>query len=41
MIHLLRQHGADPLRTNHYGVSPLSLARTIGNYDVSQFFADL
>jgi hypothetical protein len=26
---------------NHHGVSPLSLARTIANYDVAQFFADL
>jgi hypothetical protein len=41
MIRLLRAAGADPLRQNNYGHSPLSLARTIGNYDVEQYFADL
>lgn len=41
MIALLRRAGADPLRENHHGVSPLSLARDIGNYDVAQFFSDL
>ena len=35
IISLLRQAGADA------GVSPLSLAQTIGNYDVAQFFGDL
>jgi hypothetical protein len=41
MIVFLRQAGADPIRQNHHGVSPLSLARKIGNYDVAQFFSDL
>jgi ankyrin repeat protein len=41
LIDLLRQHGADPMRKNLHGVSPLDLARTIGNYDVAQFFRDL
>jgi ankyrin repeat protein len=41
MIALLRRAGADPLRKNHHGVSPLNLARDIANYDVAQFFADL
>ncbi|MDR3404414.1 MAG: ankyrin repeat domain-containing protein [Chthoniobacter sp.] len=41
LIRLLRKAGADPRRKNHYGVSPLSLVRTIGNYDVRQFFSDL
>ena len=40
-IVLLRNAGADPLAKNEHGVSPLSLARTIGNYDVATFFADL
>jgi ankyrin repeat protein len=41
MIDLLRRAGADSKRQNSRGVSPLSLARTIGNYDVAQFFSDL
>ena len=41
MIELLRSAGADPTRQNRHGVSPLSLARSIGNYDVARFFADL
>ena len=41
LIALLRRAGADPNRKNHHGVSPLELARTIGNYDVAQFFSDL
>jgi ankyrin repeat protein len=41
MIQLLRDAGADPLHQNHSGRSPLTLARTIGNYDVEQYFADL
>jgi len=40
-ISLLRRYGADPLRKNAAGVSPLGLARTIGNYDVAQYFQDL
>jgi uncharacterized protein len=41
LIRLLRERGADPYSMNNYGVSPLLLARTIGNYDVAQFFRDL
>jgi len=41
LIKVLRASGADPLATNENGVSPLSLAQTIGNYDVAQFFSDL
>lgn len=41
VIKLLRDAGADPHATNASGVSPLSLARTIANYDVAQFFSDL
>jgi len=41
LIALLRSHGADPHAKNDHGVSPLSLARTIANYDVAQFFKDL
>lgn len=41
LIALLRRHGSDPTHTNFHGVSPVSLARTIGNYDVAQFFKDL
>jgi ankyrin repeat protein len=41
LITLLRQHGADPIRENNYGVSPVSLARTIANYDVAQYFRDV
>lgn len=41
VINILRNAGADPTKENDYGVSPLSLARQIANYDVAQFFADL
>ena len=41
IISLLRQAGADARIENKHGVSPLSLAQTIGNYDVVQFFSDL
>ena len=41
LIELLRRNGADPVRENLHGISPLKLARTIGNYDVAQFFRDL
>ena len=41
LIALLRRHGADPTRENFHGVSPISLARNIGNYDIAQFFTDL
>jgi uncharacterized protein len=41
VIGLLRRAGADPLVVNAYGISPLSLARTITNYNVVQFFSDM
>lgn len=41
IIRALRAAGADPLRKNKTGVSPVSLARTIGNYNVAQFYDDL
>ena len=41
LIGLLREHGADPVVKNNYGVSPVSLARSIANFDVQQFFEDL
>lgn len=41
LILLLRGAGADCWAQNNYGVSPVSLARGIGNYDVARFFADL
>ena len=41
LITVLRGHGADPNRQNNSGISPLSLAKTIANYDVDQFFSDL
>jgi uncharacterized protein len=41
VIKLLRDVGADPHAVNDSGVSPLSLARTIANYNVAQFFSDL
>jgi ankyrin repeat protein len=40
LIRALRAAGADPHATNKHGVSPLALARTIGNYDVRQYFSD-
>jgi uncharacterized protein len=41
VIERLRAAGADPYLANSSGVSPLGLARKIGNYDVAQFFRDL
>lgn len=41
LIIALRSAGADPLKENNHGVSPLSLARDIANFDVGQFFSDL
>jgi ankyrin repeat protein len=41
VIKLLRSRGANPRLKNSHGVSPLELARTIGNYDVARFFGDL
>lgn len=40
-IAALRAAGADPLAANASGVSPVSLARSIGNHDVARFFADV
>ncbi len=41
VIERLRAAGADPYLANLHGVSPLTLARTIANFDVAQFFRDL
>lgn len=41
VIQLLRQAGANSFEVNKHGVSPISLARTIANHDVAQFFSDL
>lgn len=41
MIRLLRSRGADPMKENNHGVSPVSLARSIANYDIASFFTDL
>jgi ankyrin repeat protein len=41
VIERLRAAGADPYLANSGGVSPVGLARKIGNYDVAQFFRDL
>src|SRR5260221_956409 len=41
LITLLRRHGADPTIKNAHGVSPVALARSIGNFDVKECFADL
>ncbi len=40
-IVVLRRAGADPHLENKSAVSPVGLSRTIGNYDVAQFFSDL
>ena len=41
IIQALRAAGASPHHANQHGVSPLKLARTIANYPISQYFADL
>jgi ankyrin repeat protein len=41
VIQALRAAGADPKAVNAHGVSPHQLARTIANYDVAKFFADV
>lgn len=41
LIGLLRQRGAAATSMNKFGVSPVSLARTIANFDVARFFNDL
>lgn len=40
LIKLLREHGANDNLPNKHGVTPLSLAHTIANYDAVQFFKD-
>lgn len=40
-IQTLRDAGANPYLANNHGVSSVSLARQIANYDVARFFADL
>jgi ankyrin repeat protein len=40
LIRLLREWGADPCLKNNHGVSPLDLARSIGNTNVAQCFDD-
>ncbi len=40
MIALLRKSGANPGLVNKHGLTPVSLSRTIANFDVAQFFAD-
>ena len=41
LVSLLLDWGADPMLENNYGVSPLSLSRTIANTDVRKYFAHL
>ncbi len=41
VIGLLRQAGANPHAANGFGVTPVSLARSISNFDVARFFSDL
>jgi ankyrin repeat protein len=41
LIRLLREYGADPYRMNSHGQSPVSLAHTISNNEVAQYFSDL
>jgi ankyrin repeat protein len=41
LIALLRGLGADPLKANNSGQTPVGTARLISNYDVAQFFRDI
>jgi ankyrin repeat protein len=41
VIALLRAAGADPYAKNNADVSPISVARSIANFPVAQFFSDL
>jgi ankyrin repeat protein len=41
VIQVLREAGADPKKPNKSGVSALSLSRTVANFDVAQFYADI
>ncbi|RMA63037.1 ankyrin repeat protein [Acidovorax sp. 100] len=38
LIKLLLRSGADRNKENNYGISPLELAQSIGNFDLAQFF---
>ena len=40
-IRVFRTYEANPHLENLSGISPVKLARTIGNYDVARFFSDL
>ena len=40
-IRVFLTYDANPLLENLSGISPVKLARTIGNYDVERFFSDL
>ena len=40
-IRVFRTYDANPHLENLSGISPVKLARTIGNYDVARFFSDL
>ncbi|MHA4895358.1 ankyrin repeat domain-containing protein [Pedobacter sp. PWIIR3] len=39
VIKLLLSKGANPNNQNNFGISPIKLAETIANYDVSQYFS--
>ena len=41
VIHLLLEAGANPIEKNKHGISPISLARTIANFDVAKYFSDV
>lgn len=41
VIAALRQACADPFAETYSGISPVALARLIGNHDVAQYFNDL
>ena len=41
LVAALRAAGANPNLENSHGISPVGLARSIGNFDVAQFFKDL
>lgn len=41
VIRLLREAGANPLAKNKHGVSPMSLAQSIANFDLTQYFTDI
>lgn len=41
VIKLLQEAGANPLAKNTHGVSPMSLAQSIANFDLLKYFADI